>query len=214
MVIPPIIKNNESINKKKSNPSSIRKSYTQVSKSNISLNIENVLRIKEAFLSLSAGKVGKMMKAMNSSKGKKKSNINMIIRGPLRKQVIVPMAKSNTELIVKSVHQHIANINNCLRNIKSDVIADFLQFSNNVVIIMMSKLASPSNLSTIEKYIKNIKNIASDLIESPHLPKSKSYLKIIGLPHSMNNGIITSDFVEGVLKKTYLFKDISLTSKP
>ena len=78
----------------------------------------------------------------------------------------------------------------------------------------MSKLASPSDLSTIEKYIKNINNITSDLIESSCLPKSKLYLKIIGLPHSMGNGIITPDFVKGVLKETHLFNDVSLASKP
>ena len=206
VIIPPINKNNESINKKEPKPSNIRKSYVQVSKS-------NVLQIKDAFLSLSASKVGKMMKAMNGSKEKKKPSINMTTRGPLRKQVIVFIMKSNAELIVQSAHQHITNINNYLRNIKSDVIVDFLQVSNNGVNIMMSKLASPSNLTTIKKYIKNINNIALDLIESSHLPKSKSYLKIIRLLHLIGNSIITSNFVKGILKKTYLFKDVSLDSK-
>ena len=119
MVTPPINKNNELINKKEPKPSNIRKSYAQVSKS-------NVLQIKDAFSSLSAGEVGKMMKAMNGSEKKKKPGINMTTRGLSRKQVIVPMVKSNTELIVQSAHQHITNINNCLRNIKSDVIMDFL----------------------------------------------------------------------------------------
>jgi len=154
------------------------------------------------------------MKAMNGSEEKKKPSINMTIRGPLRKQVIVPMVKSNAKLIVQSAHQHIANINNCLRNIKSDIIVDFLRVSNDKVNITMSKLASPSDLTTIEKYIKNINNIALDSIESPHLPKSKLYLKIIGLLHLMGNGIITPDFVKGVLKETHLFKDVSLASKP
>jgi len=91
---------------------------------------------------------------------------------------------------------------------------DFLQVSNDGVNIMMTKPASPSDLTTIEKYIKNINNIASDSIESPHLSKSKSYLKIIGLPHSMGNSIITPNFIKGVLKETHLFKDVLLASKP
>jgi len=118
------------------------------------------------------------------------------------------MAKSNAELIVQSAHQHITNINNCLRNIKSDVIVDFLQVSNDGVNIMMSKLASPSDLTTIEKYIKSINNIALDLIESLCLSKSKLYLKIIGLSYLIDNSIITPNFVEGVLKKTHLFKHV------
>ena len=78
----------------------------------------------------------------------------------------------------------------------------------------MSKLASPSNLATIKKYIKNINNITSDLIESSCLPKSKLYLKIIGLLLSLGNGNITSDYVKGILKETHLFKDVSLASRP
>jgi len=104
VVIPPINKNNELINKKKPKPSNIRKSYAQVSKLNVLPNIKNVLRIKNTFPSLSADKVGKIMKAMNGSKGKKKSSINMITRELSRKQVIVPMVKSNAKLIVQSVH--------------------------------------------------------------------------------------------------------------
>ena len=100
MIAPPLSKKNETINKKKPKSSNTRKSYVQVSKSNILPNIENVLRIKEVFPSLSADKVGKMIKAINGSERKKKPSINMTTRGLLRKQVIVSIAKSNTELIV------------------------------------------------------------------------------------------------------------------
>jgi len=43
---------------------------------------------------------------------------------------------------------HIININRTSKNIKSDIIADFVY-----------KIASPSDLNTIEKYIKNVNNI-------------------------------------------------------
>ena len=52
-----------------------------------------------------------------------------------------------------------------------------------------------------------------DSIESPHLPKSKSYLKILRLPYTMENGVITPDIVKGVLKDVYLFKDVILALK-
>jgi len=100
MVAPPLSKKNKTINKKEPKSSNTRKSYVQVSKSNILPNIENVLRIKEVFPSLSADKVGKIIKAINGSEKKKKPSINMTTRGLLRKQVIVSIAKSNTELIV------------------------------------------------------------------------------------------------------------------
>jgi len=170
----PIVPVLQSLNKKvetviKKAPilSNIKKSYTQTSKANISPNIDNILHIKEAFLFLSANEVGKMIKAKNSSEGQKKPRINMTIRGLSRKQVIIPIAKSNTELIVNSANLHIANINKCQKNMKSDVITDFIHVTNEGVIITMNKPVNASDLSTIKKYIKNISNINSDSINSP-----------------------------------------------
>ena len=120
------------------------------------------------------------------------------------------MAKSNTELIINSATQHITNINKCLKNIKSDIFADFIYISNNRVTIMMNKPANIFNLRTIEKYIKNIN---SDSIKSPQLSKSKSYLKIVGLPYKMEQGLITSEIIESICKESYLFEDIVLASK-
>ena len=59
-----------------------------------------------------------MIKTKNSSERQKKPKINMMMRGLSRKQVIIPMAKSNAELIVNSANLHIANINKCLKNMK------------------------------------------------------------------------------------------------
>ena len=78
---------------------------------------------------------------------------------------------------------------------------------------MTNKPASDLNLSTIEKYLKNIQNVNLDSIESPRLPKSKSYMKIIGLPYSSKLGVMSPDIIEGVLKNSHLFKDMTLASK-
>ena len=50
--------------------------------------------------------------------------------------------------------------------------------------------------------------------ESPRLPKSKSYMKIIGLPYSSELGVMSYDIIKGVLKNLHLFKDATLASKP
>jgi len=71
-----------------------------------------------------------------------------------------------------------------------------------------------SDLSIIKKYMKNINNINSDNIDYPRLPKSKSYLKIIELPHNTENGVLTLEVIKGVLKDSYLFKNVVLASKP
>ena len=134
-------------------------------------------------------------------------------RGLLRKEVIIPMAKSNAELIVNSAHTHISNVNKCLKNSKSDIVADFIWITNNKIIITINKPANTLDLSTIEKFLKNINNVNLDSIESPHLPKSKSYIKIVGLLYKIEQSVITLDYIEGVLKETHLFKDVMLASK-
>ena len=45
-------------------------------------------------------------------------------------------------------------------------------------------------------------------------PKSKSYMKIVGLPYSSKLWVITPDLIKGVLKDSYLFKNTVLASKP
>jgi len=77
----------------------------------------------------------------------------------------------------------------------------------------MNKPANTSDLLTIEKYTKNISNINLDSIDSPRLPKSKSYLKIVGLSYKMENNLITLDFIKSVVKELHLFEDIMLASK-
>ena len=177
-------------------------------------SIEDVIRVKEAFSTLSADEVGKMLKAKNSNGGTKKPKINMTTRGQSRREVIIPITKTNAELIVNSAHIHISNINKCLKNSKSNIFADFIRFNVNGIIITTNKPTSDLNLSTIKKYLKNVQNVNPDSIESPHLPKSKSYMKIIGLPYSSELGVMSPDIIEGVLKDSHLFKDATLASKP
>ena len=82
--------------------------------------------MKEVFPALSADEVGKMLKAKNSGVDNKKPKINMMTRGPSRREVIIPMTKVNAELIVNSAHIYISNVNNCLKIFKSNIIADFI----------------------------------------------------------------------------------------
>ena len=182
---PPPNKIVESTVKKVSKLSNIKKSYVQASKSNVLHNVEDILQVKETFPALLANKVRNMLKAKNSGKSSKKPRINMTTRGPSRKEVIILMAKHNTELIVNSAHTHISNINKCLKISKSDIVANFIYITNNRIVIITNKPANDLNLSIIENYLKNIKNVNSDSIKSPCLPRSKSYMKIIGLSYKI-----------------------------
>ena len=124
------------------------------------------------------------------------------------------MAKHIAKLIINSAHTHITNVNKCLKNFKSDIVANFICITNNGIVITTNKLANNLNLSTIEKYLKSIQNVNLDSIKSPRLPKSKLYMKIIGLPYKIEQDVISSDYIESILKETHLFKDVMLASKP
>ena len=124
------------------------------------------------------------------------------------------MAKSNAELIVNSAQIHIFNINKCLKNSKSIIVVDFIYYNASRIIITMNTPANDLDLSMIENYLKNVQNVNPDFIESPYLLKSKSYMKIVGLPYSSELGVMFPDIIEGVFKNSHLFKDVLLASKP
>jgi len=49
----------------------------------------------------------------------------MIMKGFSRKQIIIPMSNNKSKLITTS-SLHITNLNRALKNIKSDVMVDFV----------------------------------------------------------------------------------------
>ena len=68
----------------------------------------------------------------------------------------------------------------------------------------------------IKNYVKSTDHINANDIESPRLPQSKSYLKIIGIPYLQENSVspITLSVIEDIIKKNYIFNNIVLASKP
>jgi len=77
----------------------------------------------------------------------------------------------------------VANINRQLRNAKSDILVDYIWSDNTGIIVVTNKVMQQSDLSIIDQYIKNASNINTLQVKDLRLPKSKSYLKIIGIPY-------------------------------
>jgi len=139
----------------------------------------------------------------------------MTIKGSLYKQIIVPMDKDNAKKFIASASNHIANINRALKNIKLDILADYVQQKSTGVTIITNKVASFSNLQTIENIVENMENINSEDIESPRLLQSKFYLKIIGIPFFIKNTNvpIMPDYIEEIIKSNHIFNNLLLASK-
>ena len=112
---------------------------------------------------------------------------------------------------------HVANINRNLRNIKSEVAVNFIQTELVGITIITNKVSQASDLTTIENYVKNSKSIDSSQVDTPCLPQSKSYLKIIGIPYFPNRNLqehLNCSDVENIIKQNHIFNNITLVSKP
>ena len=72
-------------------------------------------------------------------------------------------------------------------------------------------------MAIINNYVKSMNDINSLQVEEPYLPKSKFYLKIIGIPFfpyaNSQKRLILSN-IEMILKQNHIFNNISLASKP
>ena len=181
----------------------------------LSPNVKEILKIKNNFPNLSSKKIEEIYKTINEL-GKPKSHINMITKGLLCKQIIVPMSNDNLNKFMPFLSKYIVNINRALKNIKSDTIANFIYTNHCSLIITSNKIASQSDLSIIENYIKNTNFMNADDIISPHLFQSKSYLKILGIPYIIEetNTLINSSVVKSTIKSIYIFDNIYIVSKP
>ena len=152
-----------------------------------------------------------------NSQNKPRPRIRMTTKGLSRKQVIIPMSRENILSFMKNSSLHVANINRNLRNAKSDILVDYLCSGNSSITVITNKVAQQSDMSIINNYVKNSNNINSLQVDEPRLPKSKSYLKITGIPffsHSNSQERLISDDIEAILKQNHIFNNISLTSKP
>jgi len=72
------------------------------------------------------------------------------------------MSFDNANNFVKKSSIHVANINRALKNIKLDVIANFIQVENNGIIISTNKVADSLDLQIIKNYIKSTHSIKAD----------------------------------------------------
>ena len=141
----------------------------------------------------------------------------MMTKGLSRKQTIISISSKNITKFMKNSSLHVTNINKSLRNVKLDVLVDFIQSDQMVIIVVTSKVALQSDLHIIKNYVKNIDNINSLSMEVLWLLQSKSYLKIIDISYFSRNKsqeCLSSSDIENIIKQNQIFDNIVLTSKP
>ena len=98
--------------------------YAQALKSGS--NTKKVLKIKEAFPNLQENKIENIQKIIKGD-GKFKPRINMTTKGPFRKQVIILISSDNKMKFMEDSSNYVTNLNKALKNIKLEVMVDFIQ---------------------------------------------------------------------------------------
>ena len=111
----------------------------------------------------------------------------MITKKPLRKQVVIFMNSNNIKKIMAKSNVYIFNINRLLREVKSNILANFINFNNKDIVIITNKIATFSDFNIMEKYVKVMNNIDISNIMSPRLSQSKFYFKILSIPYFVKN---------------------------
>ena len=152
---------------KKSSENKEKKSYDQALAPSSNTTRE-ILKIKETFPKLQDKKIEHIQKII-LREIKPKPCINMITKGPSRKQVIIPINTKNRNCFIKDSSAYVSNINRALKNIKSEIVTDFVCLDSMDIIITTNKISSTLDLQTIERYIKNINNIKSNQVEALRL---------------------------------------------
>ena len=94
----------------------------------------------------------------------------MTTKSPSRKQVIVLINSDNIKKFISESSNHMSNLNRVLKNIKSDIMVDFICLDPLGITIITSKVASISNLQSIKNYIKSANSIDSTGVKVPCLP--------------------------------------------
>ena len=85
---------------------------------------------------------------------KLKHCIQMITKGPSRKQVIIPMSNDNNAKFMRNSATHITNINRSLKNAKSEILVDFIHSDSLSITVVTNKVSLQSDLQIIKHYEK------------------------------------------------------------
>jgi len=88
----------------------------------------------------------------------------MTTKGPSRKQVIISTNNNNKMSFMKNSSNHVTNLNRVLKNIKLNIMVNFIYQEQSEVTIITNKVASYLDLQTI-KYVKNTNCIEANEVK-------------------------------------------------
>jgi len=89
----------------------------------------------------------------------------MTTKGPSRKQVIISTNNNNKMSFMRNSSNHVTNLNRVLKNIKLNIMVNFIYQEQSEVTIITNKVASYLDLQTIKKYVKSTNCIEANEVK-------------------------------------------------
>ena len=118
----------------------------------------------------------------------------MTMKGLSRKQVIVPISKDNKKNFMEESNTHVSNMNKALKNIKSNILVNFI-YSNVASIIIITYKVTIS-LDFVTNFIQLVSPQPVDRFSQTKLrwkAPNEGYLHICGMYKSSNKQLRYQD---------------------
>ena len=138
----------------------------------------------------------------------------MTTQGPTRYQVLIPLALAAAEMVVANTASAVESCNKGLVSTCSKLRVESVCKAWDGVSMSTNSVASVAELEVIKQQLKKTASLSEVTEVKPHLPQSKSFLKVLGIPYqdSKTSLPVTPVQVTKALSSSLLFKDITLAS--
>ena len=220
-----------------SKPKPKAKSFAQAVKANVSQQTPRfapasshedflcLLQLKEAFPNLSQTTIISMHQtSLGSANASQESSscpgvsrtLKMTTHRPTRHQILVPLDSAAAELIVANAASAVQSCNKGLVEARSKLRVESVRKAWDGVSMSTNSVASVAELEVIKQWLKKTAGLGEITEVEPHLPQSKSFLKVLGVLYwdSKTSLPVTPAQIAEALSSSLLFEGVTLVSMP
>ena len=142
--------------------------------------------------------------------------LKMTTQGPTRCQVLIPLTPAAAEMIVANAASVVESCNKGLVSACSKLRVKSVCKAWDGVSISTNSVASAAELEVIKQWLKKTASLGKVTEVEPHLPQSKSFLKVLGIPYwNFKSSLpVTSAQVAEALSSSPLFEGVTLAFLP
>ena len=140
----------------------------------------------------------------------------MTTQRPTRHQILIPLAPAAAEVVVANVASAVEFCNKGLVSAHSKLRVESVRKAWDGMSMSTNSVASAAELEVIKQWLKKTAGLGEVTEVEPHLPQSKSFLKVLDVSYwdSKTSLPITPAQVVEALSSSLLFEGIILASMP